>query len=235
MPRTEQDTCNKRPRDDDDSSMDTSWEKSFKRLRVMDNDGGAQFSNNHGTKILQAVSAEESSNSQGENWTSLTREVGYPQETSHFPQNNHNIIISQERRQYDPRQLQEDQHHYQHFMAEQQHSDSMRELQNPGQDSSEERSINYQPINSFLGNLHRSRRCRLSGTGQSTDTSLHGQPQESSRISIPLNSQLHDSHGIDNWPPSEPNECLGTGVSSQQSRPRKKKNIISLRVDSNLY
>jgi hypothetical protein len=225
MPGQDHGTHQKRPRDD--SPSENSWQKSFKRLRVMEEEGETRFGRQSGG-FLNSVSVDEASHSE-ENPSGTPREGNFPQQAGFFtPHHHHHSHQGFEQQRHGEQQPQYQHHPY--SLTAHHPTSQHEEAQVPGEGSSEENPVDYQPMNSLLGSLHRSRRRQLSGAGQSTDTSSHGNPE----VSGMTPRQPQHSSSFDPSGPSPHSHPLETGTSTQYFRPAKKKSI-SLRVNSNLY
>lgn len=227
MPVLREGANNKRLRDDgSESPSEHSWQRSFKRMRVVEDDSNARFATENNDAFLTAVSTDEASCS-NEN----------PNGTLQFYSQHHMSTFPQQHQGYHDHSVDSPLHPQQ----QQQYSTNGSAhhpltTQVPGQGSSEGRSINYQSMNSLLGSLHQSRRCQTTGAGQSTNnTSSHTGPQYGAGMT--LGAYHHQSTTAGS--PNTQQSALAThyseaGTSSQYFRPSKKKDM-SLRVQSNLY
>ena len=138
---------------DNASPTDHTMRQSFKRLKVMEDDSTGPATNM--AQPLQAVSVDESSLAD----ESATPPGGghFAQHSAFFPQPQGDPVHHSFHQQGRKRQrLQDD--NYSHTYAP--------KSQPPGQGSGDVTTVDYQPMNSLLGSLHRARRRQHHGTGQ---------------------------------------------------------------------
>jgi hypothetical protein len=215
----------KRPRDD--YPPEHSWQKSFKRLKVMEEDDDNRFTSDAGgylnsNSIVEAASITSSCPSEtpdGVNAQSTRFVTQYRHE--HQGYGIHHLGLCQ-------------QSHHESLPTTQHIGDAalVPESQIPGQGSSENNRIDYQPMNSLLGSLHRTRRRLLSGAGQETETSSYAEHKSyGGNMLSQMQSPTQQSH---THPLPSQSHHLETGGTTSYFRPAKKKSI-SLLVDSNLY
>jgi len=159
MPGQDHGTHQKRPRDA--SPSENSWQKSFKRLRVMEEEGETRFGTQSGG-FLNSVSVDEASHSE-ENPSGTPREGNFPQQAGFLTRHYHHSLQGFEQQRHGQQQSQH-QHHPNSLTT---HHSQHEEAQVPGEGSSEENPVDYQPMNSLLGGLHRSRRRQLFITSSS--------------------------------------------------------------------
>jgi hypothetical protein len=217
----------------DDSNSEHSWQKSFKRLKVMEDDADTSCAGDTGGYHNSVTVVNASNDIRGE------CPLGSPLDTAGSPQNAQ--FVPRHGHEHQSHSVNYGEHcqtsHHENPRTTQHFGDSalVNNTQVPGQGSAEINHFHYQSVNSLLGSLHRTRRRHLSGAGQSTDTSLNGQ-HENCGVNMPSQqpslqqppTQSHTDHLVSQ------RQHLGTGGATLYFRPAKKKNI-SLLVDSNLY
>ena len=213
---------------DNSSPTDRSMQQSFKRLKVMEGDshvGNLTNSSNMGP-VHQSVSVDESS--LADESTALS-----PTTDGHFPQHSAFVLNRHQQQQGHAHSCHQESHKRQRLYDNNAMLSTTPKSQPSGQGSFE---VDYQPMNSLLGSLHRARRRQNHGTGQEAAVAVENQGMATT---LPVQQHCQNGNNIQYHDPQQQQQQQQQQRQANNPggifmRPAKKKNI-SLRTSSNLY